>query len=170
MSKHGNPVDWFLQKVEMTRQCWIWCGGISPNGYGTFRWNGKTTRVNRVAWEIFNGEPPPSDMMVCHCCDNPRCVRPDHLFLGTGSDNQRDCISKGRRTLPVLRGESNRRAILTEDQVRTIKSVREWRYGDQCKVARALGVNKGTISAIIKGNRWRHVSPSMYTVVHHPLV
>lgn len=84
----------FWAKVQKGQDCWLWSG--STNGrYGRIVVDGKNTPAHRVSWTLHNG-PVPDDRSVCHHCDNPLCVRPDHLFLGTQSDNMRDCAAKGR--------------------------------------------------------------------------
>lgn len=75
--------------------CWEWEGSRYPSGYGAVKWNGRVIGAHRLAWiEAFG--PIPDGLDVCHHCDNPPCVRPSHLFLGTRSDNMRDAVSKGR--------------------------------------------------------------------------
>lgn len=84
----------FLNKVKRKRGCWEWLGS-KINGYGQFYYEGKNYRAHRLSYKIFIG-PTPDDLFVCHKCDNPGCVNPKHLFLGTNSDNQKDCVAKGR--------------------------------------------------------------------------
>lgn len=79
--------------------CWVWTRHFFDDGYGKFKGPGpdhKTLQAHRYAYELFVG-PIPEGMLVCHKCDNPPCVRPDHLFIGTHIDNIKDCIAKGRR-------------------------------------------------------------------------
>ena len=90
----------FWDKVKKTDSCWIWKASYRGNGYGGFRWNGKMVSASRASWIIKNGEIPRGEgyhgLCVLHRCDNRRCVRPDHLFLGTNKDNVLDCWRKGR--------------------------------------------------------------------------
>jgi hypothetical protein len=75
--------------------CWLWTGSVSSR-YGVFWWEGRRHRAHRVAWEMTHGRRFPAGMDACHTCDNPLCVRPDHIFPGTKSDNARDAYMKGR--------------------------------------------------------------------------
>lgn len=87
----------FWRRVDKTDDCWLWTGGSNGLGYGVFGIaTGQTMGAHRYSWQIVFG-PIPDGMFVCHQCDTPACVRPDHLFLGTHEDNMVDMVSKGRQ-------------------------------------------------------------------------
>lgn len=90
-----NAIARFWPKVDKAGDCWIWKASKRRKGYGQFQLNGTMVSAHRVAWQIEHGEIP-AGLLVCHHCDNPSCVRPDHLFLGTNSDNQKDAGAKKR--------------------------------------------------------------------------
>ena len=86
----------FMQKVEVTDSCWIWNGYLNNTGYGQVPfYHFKTRLAHRVSYKLFIGNFDDS-LCVCHKCDNPKCVNPEHLFLGTHKDNALDKVSKGR--------------------------------------------------------------------------
>lgn len=160
----------FWSKVERTEGCWIWRGSYFSNGYGAFWRSGQNRKANRVAWTLEKGEIPVG-LYVCHRCDNPKCVRPDHLFLGTPTDNVRDMMAKGRNRPPVLSDEirgrmaegarlrcgvKNAASKLTDNVVREARALKT-RKGIR-KLARTLGVNHSTLIAAINRKTWRHVA------------
>jgi hypothetical protein len=87
----------FWSKVDKNGDCWEWTGTLSSGGYGRFRSHGRLVNAHRFSWEDKFG-PAPTGLYVCHRCDNPRCVRVEHLFLATPSENEKDCVRKGRHS------------------------------------------------------------------------
>lgn len=77
-------------------ECWLWTGKRNAKGYGVIGRNGRRTIATQISWELAQGSPVPAELLVCHSCDNPPCVNPAHLWLGTNSDNMRDMVAKGR--------------------------------------------------------------------------
>ena len=138
-----------IHPVLKTR-CWIWTATKSA-GYGTIGINGKTHLVHRVAYRNMV-EPIPNGLFVLHKCDNPLCVNPDHLFLGTHKDNMKDRVSKGRGA----RGEGHGMAKLKEQDVRTIRQLyAEGMSGPQ--LALRFGVCFESIYSIVHRRKWIHV-------------
>lgn len=139
---------------EPNSGCWIWMNATRWNGYGVFNDGENIRPAHRVSFELAHGIPVPRQIDVCHKCDNRVCVNPDHLFLGSRKANMADCIEKGRFSyVPVLRGEDSPNSKLTESQVHAIRSDTR----SQRAIARAYGVDKGTIACIIKRKTWRHI-------------
>lgn len=91
----ADPAERFWSKVLKTDTCWLWRAALFSTGYGQFQLDGRPHLAHRVAWSLTEG-PIPDGMRCLHHCDVRRCVRPDHLFLGTDSDNMQDMVSKGR--------------------------------------------------------------------------
>lgn len=153
--KHRPLIARFWEKVDknISYDCWIWTGAKHPKGYGHIGINGNNHRVHRVSWELHHGRKIPIGMCVCHKCDNPSCVNPDHLFLGTHKDNAQDRNVKNRH----VKGEQIKFSRLTEEQVIEIKSIYTGKWGEQTKLAIEYNVGTSTISNIINGKAWKHI-------------
>lgn len=135
--------------------CFEWIGNRDPRGRGYIVVGKKLKKAHRVSWFLSTGEWPPDDILVCHHCDNPSCVRFDHLFLGTHKDNTQDSVRKGRRVYPC--GENHGNAKLTTDQIILIRE-EVTRRGDAPRIAKMLSVSESTVKRIAKMEAWKHVS------------
>ena len=154
--RYGTPVDRFWKRVQKTDDCWNWTGSLS-NGYGHLRVNSARVSTHRFSWELHYG-PIPKGIFVCHHCDNPDCVRPDHLFLGTSADNSADMVKKGRAAhhWSGCKGEQHGNAKLTEDQVRSIRT--EYQQGaSQREIAARYGISHPNVGYIVRRVAWKHV-------------
>lgn len=100
MTRHIEERFWSKVDQRGPNDCWPWLGARHERGYGRFILGERNRRANRVAWEIANARPVPDGMLVCHSCDNPPCVNPAHLWIGTLADNARDMVAKGRHANP----------------------------------------------------------------------
>ena len=150
----------FWSYVDVSEDCWVWTGAKHGKGYGLFdkRWLG-TARAHRISWIIHNG-PIPTGMLVCHHCDNPPCINPNHLFIGSAKDNAQDARSKGRLRDMSMNlkhiGEENPASKLTAEKVRAIRRKRA--EGALIKpLAREFGVSPHTIKQVLNGRNWSHV-------------
>lgn len=160
-SSGGTLDERFWAHVRKTASCWLWTGSCFRNGYGRLTTKSRIegTRseilVHRFAYELAHGAIP-DRLLVCHSCDNRRCVNPDHLFLGTNADNSADMVQKGRQGHPIHAGTKNGMSHLTEDQVRMIRK-KHSEGVTTTELARDLGVGRSTVSAIIQGRHWKHL-------------
>lgn len=134
--------------------CWEWQGSLNQDGYGRMRINKKKVMCHRVSYELFVG-PIPSGKIICHRCDNPRCVNPTHLFVGTDMDNARDSIQKGRKRV----GEKEPKAKLTDEAVRFIRKNGKPKHPIYSWVglAKKFGVSASTVRAAATGRQWKHI-------------
>lgn len=166
--------EWFHAHVNKTGGCWLWTDLLNSNGYGVMSaGQGRQVLSHRYAWEEATGEPVPSGMKVLHTCDVRNCVRNDdegvyevngvllprrgHLFLGTIHDNNTDMAAKGRAHNQSPRGESNARAKLTEDDVRTIRQRYAAGGGSYATIAACYGVTPRVIWLAVQRLTWAHV-------------
>jgi hypothetical protein len=147
--------DRFWSKVDNSAGpdgCWLWTANRAVRGYGRIGWGGhRVVLAHRVSYELATGEAP-GRMCVLHSCDNPPCVNPAHLFLGTQADNMRDKAEKGR----ARPGSQNPNAKITEADVLEIRRLRaEGVPGNE--VAERFGLKRATVYSICAGRMWKHV-------------
>jgi ribosome-binding protein aMBF1 (putative translation factor) len=145
---------------DCSGNCWIWYGNINKSNYGVCGSQTNKTRMfaHRYSFELANNKKIPNDLYVCHKCDNPRCVNPNHLFLGTPMDNVQDMIKKGRKaTTPRLVGEQSGKSILTDNLVTKILELSDNGTSSR-QIAKIIGVSNNTISNIVQGRTWTHIS------------
>lgn len=172
----------FWAKVDRSGECWVWLGARDARGYGRLRRRGRYVKAHRYVWTITNGEIP-EGLFACHHCDNPPCVRPDHLFLGTQSDNARDMVAKGRsasgalsgsytrpdrrprgerhgtHTRPdrIARGERLPHTILSAEDIPVIRA--RLAAGERTgSIGHDYGVTGAAIRDIRRGRNWKHVA------------
>ena len=157
----GSAVDRFWRYVDKTPghgpsgDCWIWTGGKTPEGYGRFRGERSVmVSANRFSFEMAFG-PLPDELLACHKCDFPPCIRPDHLFPGTGHDNAMDASSKGRLRPNI--GERQWKAKLTAELVMDIRSRYHAGGISQRTLAKEFGITQSWLSRIVRHEMWRHV-------------
>lgn len=146
----------FWNNVKKTDSCWIWTGSRKTFGYGQIssgpRGKSKNFGAHRLCWIIHFGKIPPH-LHVCHTCDNPICVNPKHLFLGTNLDNIADCIAKKRNP----HGEKHGMSFLKEKDVKEIRNLYKSGNYTQREIATIYNVTRYTISDIILKRSWRHI-------------
>jgi hypothetical protein len=144
----------FWSKVDKKAddECWNWKGSLNE-GYGQFKLNGKPNRAHRISFELHNKTIIPDDLIVRHKCDNPSCVNPHHLELGTQQDNVRDRVERGRSN--TCYGEKCGAHKLTTEQVNEIKErLQMYEYGLYAKLAQEYNVSAKTISLIHNKKTW----------------
>ena len=156
--------------INQKTECWLWQGGLDKQGRGRIWTNGCLRLAHREVWRVING-PIQNGKLLCHICDNPQCVNPKHLYVGTQKDNVRDMMKKGRHWTtkqPVraekigrqnglkntwAKGAGNPKAKLTEQQVRFIRAdPRSTKY-----LVADYGVDRTTIQRIRRGASWQHL-------------
>ena len=145
-----TSVDRFLSKVDKSADCWEWRGALSGGGYGNVTVDKKQISAHRMSYLIHNG-PIPEGQFVCHTCDNPACVNPKHLFLGSPLTNMRDKIKKNRHV--ASKGQDNGCSVLIDEDVRRIREAHLF-GANQKDLAQVYGVRPNTISRIVNRKRW----------------
>lgn len=133
---------------NIATECWEWIGNRHSSGYGTLMLDGRIVRAHRLSYEVFSGESA-KGRMVCHECDNPPCINPRHLWLGSHQENIDDASQKFRMHF----GESHGLAKLTDEKVREIRNSKE----KGVDLAKKFGVSSSCISTVKSGRRWPHI-------------
>jgi hypothetical protein len=153
-----KDLDRFWAKVNKTDSCWLWIAAKNNKGYGRFKFETKFYSSHIISYKLHNTDYDPTKF-VCHRCDTPSCCNPNHLFLGTQSENMLDCSAKGRDNSQAkgAKGETNGKARLTEQDVISIKT--RMKNGERtCNIIRDYThVHKATIKYIKSGKTWKHI-------------
>jgi hypothetical protein len=140
-----------LHRTRVTADgCWEWQGSRDTGGYGMISWNAKYQKAHRVSYQAFTGKPIPAGMVVCHNCDNPRCINPNHLRIGTMKENMADRDAKGRRD---VKGEQIGTSKLTAKDVFDIRASEL----SLSVLAAMYGVDKSNVHLIRAGKSWKHL-------------
>lgn len=157
---------WSKIKIGSPDECWEWMGGLFTKGYGCFRVGGMVKQSHRFSWEIHFGTIP-QNKLVCHTCDNRRCVNPNHLFIGTNQDNMSDMVRKGRSAKgkshglylhPDKRaiGQKHGRAKLSDIDIIHIRYQHEL-GAPNIELSKQYNIDSSVISEIINRKIWRHI-------------
>lgn len=147
---------WNYVDKKSEDECWHWTGQILSNGYGRISVGSKkdgAEGAHRVSWKLFNKKDIPDGMFVMHKCDNPSCVNPHHLSIGTPKENTQDMIAKGRKRVVSPKGEGNGKSLLNEDRVKIIKASTL----SHAALARELGVSPNCVRGVRIGRTWTHI-------------
>lgn len=145
----------FWEKVDKGAldDCWMWKGSKDIRGYGVIRTNQKPYSAHCVCYELCHGSIP-KGMFICHKCDNPGCVNPAHLWLGTPAENNRDRAVKERNN--HVKGEDHPSTTLTESDIVTIRNLSENGVAQRA-IARQYGIHQSSVWGIVHRKTWQHV-------------
>ncbi len=163
MSNHSGNAFYLIEKFEKlftkTDGCWIWNGDRNPKGYGIVAYGGRKNKkregAHRVAFKHYVGNIP-AGLQVLHKCDNPSCVNPEHLFVGTQLDNIKDMFLKKRQGKTGAKGEKNGKSVFSAEQVIFMRQL----YADGVSVLELnnkFGATYQAIDSIVKQETWKHI-------------
>lgn len=150
----------FMSKVRQSDTgCWLWSAGTDKDGYGKFQITNvhgavpkqRHVRAHKLMLSLHRGDMLPDAVVVRHSCDNPLCVRPDHLIAGTQTENRKDCVDKRRHAFGATHGL----AKLSAMDVERVRNHPPMKRGDLSRIARELGVTPSAVLDIIKGRSWK---------------
>ena len=146
----------FFSKVDKTESCWVWSSYKTKEGYGRIQAFGKPMYSHRISWLIHFGKIP-NGKEVCHRCDNPSCVNPKHLFIGTHKDNMQDMFKKGRRKENQRRGERHWKSNLKEKDILRIRNL--YSQGDisMKNIGLLFSIKPNTVFYIVHRKNWSHI-------------
>ena len=147
---------WRYVEKKSDHECWNWTGACNNDGYGHLNIKNKTTRITRFSWTLHNGMIPKETPCVLHHCDNPKCVNPNHLFLGTQADNVEDMINKGRDNKARQKGEDNANHKLTLNEVKEIRRLHKKKQLTKKQIGEIFNVHQVTISRICNNKSWHY--------------
>ena len=150
-----NTVEDFWKYINKTDTCWLWTGSHFSDGYGRFSFDGKRWLAHRFMYKLVKG--PLEDKEVCHTCDNPPCVNPNHLFLGTHKENMQDAGRKRRMWHIGHHGINHPMAKLTEADVKDIYNKARAKNISQQSIANDYGITQQAVSDILARKIWTHV-------------
>lgn len=149
----------FWKKVAITANpdsCWNWTGAKKEQGYGIMSINHSIYKAHRISYFLNSGIRPDA-LFVCHSCDNPLCVNPNHLFLGTHTENMSDMVAKGRADISgKAKGEKCGRSKLTETQVLEIRKLYSTGV-EQSEICRQFSIAQASVSLIVNRINWKHI-------------
>lgn len=161
--KRKSVMDRFMRCISvqevlhtgLSSPCWLWTGSTTGKGYGQCYGLGET-RAHRVSYRLFKGDIR-EGMLVCHRCDTPGCVNPEHLWLGGSRANMLDCVGKGR----TAKGSKNKSAKINEEIASQILT----RYRPRCRtngmnaLAKEFGVSIQLVDLLVRRKTWKHINP-----------
>lgn len=153
---NGKDVARFWSNVRVTAdatECWLWLGRTGRGGYGIISWKGRNQRASRLSFELSNG-PIPAGALVCHACDNPACVNPAHLHLGTSQSNILEKYGRGRAD--DRKGDRHPMARLRPTDVLEIRRAAGCGHTHQ-QIAERFGISRQYAGKIIRGENWSHI-------------
>lgn len=167
LRKNNPDVARLLAKATVGDECWQWTGASTKDGYGFMAFRGRTWKAHRVSYTLFHGEVP-EGLFVCHHCDNPGCVNPQHLFLGHASANVADMVRKGRGVSQITSDQNHFKAghaprgqdasghkMTEEDAVRAIDMAARGILTSH--IALMMGVDRTAIQQLLRGQTWKHL-------------